>query len=239
GDLLVALGEAERAQLVSAAPGQIAEFHFTHVLMREVLYAELPLAERVELHRRAAETLERSGSTDAERLTEGAHHYYEAAIGGDRLPALNAVRAAAEASMHRLAYEEAAELYGKCLRLLELETAIDPLTCCELLLAKGAARNAAGEVETAKTTFAEAARLAEAAGSPERLAQAALGFGGFLASLLAIDPHQVELLDRALAALGPGGTPLHALLPAPLATAAPFLRGRGEAERQRRPALPD
>ena len=56
--VLVALSEAAALGMVAEAEGAVGGYRFSHSLVREVLYEQLPLPVRVQLHRRVGETIE-------------------------------------------------------------------------------------------------------------------------------------------------------------------------------------
>src|SRR5262249_36781063 len=58
----------------------VDRYAFTHALVRQTLYEELRVPERVRLHRRAGAALE--VSADDDRLAELAPHFFEAMPGG-------------------------------------------------------------------------------------------------------------------------------------------------------------
>lgn len=226
--VLEGLGAATAARLVEEEPGALGRHRFTHALVRETLYGDLPAMERATLHRAVGLTLEAGGLGTAGDL---AHHFYHAAAAGEAERAIAyAARAAREAS-ERLGYEEAAE---------HLARALDCLAWCapgdgrrvELLLGRGNALRAAGARLEARAAFQEAAQLAWAADRPRDLAAAALGFGRATSEGGAVDPGLVELLEGALDALGDTAPPLRAALLARLAMALYF-----SDQRERRDAL--
>jgi tetratricopeptide (TPR) repeat protein len=150
------------------------------------------------------------------KLAELAHHFLEAAPAGELHKGLRYATAAAERAAGRLAYEDAAQLYERALRALEL-TGADGARRCDLLLALGDAYARAGSVQPARGAFRRAAGYARRLRSPERLAQAAIGFGGPRATYAIVDEEVVGLLEEALAALGSGDDGLRARLLARLA----------------------
>jgi len=82
--LMDVVDEAVQAGLLVEVPGTFGRFRFSHGLVRETLYEGLPSARRVRLHRRAGEVLEELYGSDVEpHLAELAHHFFEAARGGD------------------------------------------------------------------------------------------------------------------------------------------------------------
>src|SRR5439155_9708827 len=83
-DLLGVIDEAVAAGLVTELPGVMGRLRFSHALVRDVLYDQLTGLERVQLHKQVGEVLEALYGDDAEpHLSELAHHFVEAARGGD------------------------------------------------------------------------------------------------------------------------------------------------------------
>jgi DNA-binding SARP family transcriptional activator len=196
---------------------------FSHALVREALYDDLPSLRRARLHAAVADGLVQTGGSPA----EAAFHAYEAAAleGPARAIAL-AEEAAAEA-LAGLAYEAAAAHLARALQALELEPAADPLRRADLLLARGDALARAADPE-ALAAFAAARELARAAGDAERLARAALGACGVGVTIIEVDLDRAALLEEAIAALGAGGRApaLRARLLARLAIELAYAPGR-------------
>ncbi len=226
-DVLAGIDEAEAAGLVvGTSIGGV--FGFAHALVREVIYDGLARHTRRQLHSRLAEVVEQHH--DETRLPELAHHLLESAMAGGDERVVEACRRAAEWSFGRLGYEGAAGWYGRALAVLarsdhgddsekhdELEG--------ELLLRQGEAHLAAGDVPGSRTAFERAVALARRRGRSEELAMAALGLGaglgGFEVGLQ--DQRQIEVLEEALAALGPEPSRLRAWVLARLSVALPFV----------------
>jgi tetratricopeptide (TPR) repeat protein len=221
--VLHALDEARGAGLVVAAstPGS---FSFVHALVREVLYDGLSSAARVAVHRRVAEVLEEHYG-DA-RLPEVAHHAVQSAVAGGGRRAVELAVRAAERSFGLLAYEEAAAWYGRALDVVRTDHPGDAREA-ELLIRRGEAYLAAGDLPAAREAYEQAAVIARRRDDAEQLARAALGLGaglgGFEVQLL--DPAQVELLEEALHALAPRPSRLRAWLLARLSVALSFMEG--------------
>jgi tetratricopeptide (TPR) repeat protein len=214
--VLAHLDAAVAANVVSRGTGG---FRFIHALVREVLYDDLPGAERMRLHAAVGEALERVYGIEADRhAAELAHHFGAAAAAGAEKAVRYAARAAVEAA-RELAYEESARLYGSAVRAHDQQPGGDAQTRSELLLGLGAAQAAAGDMIAAKETFARAAAVARGAGLAPELARAALGFGGGLVMLPVDDPRTVPLLEDALELIGDDGV-LRARLLARLGCAA-------------------
>jgi tetratricopeptide (TPR) repeat protein len=231
--LLHVLDEAVAARVVSGVPGALARFRFSHVLIRDTLYDELPTSRRVRLHREIGEALEERYQRDLEpHLAELAHHFARAAPGGGVEKAIAYARRAGERAIRLLAYEEAARLFELALQALELESSVDPRIQCELLLALGDAQTRAGAFENAKETFLGAAEIARVEKLAEHLGRAAIGYGGrFVWDPGRGDPHLLPLLEEAIAALPEADSELRLRLMARVA-AGPLADERGVEERR-------
>ncbi len=107
-ELLDALDEAVRAQLISAGSGD--SFAFTHDKIREVLYEELNPIRRRRLHRLAAEGLERNRDANCCAVEKLAHHYIQA---GDHERGLEYAKKAAHEAERVFAFDEAIAAYSR------------------------------------------------------------------------------------------------------------------------------
>ncbi len=207
------LREAVRAQLLAERdPGR---FRFSHALVRETLYEELSAAKRPLLHARIAAALEGLYSADPQRLerrlAELAHHYVEAAGAGDPEKAMDYAARAAERAVAELGYEEAGSLFERALEAEALTEAPDPARRGHLLLRLGETQVKGGHGPQGRETLELAAAVARETGDADALARAALGVahttevGGF-------DRDIADLLEEALAAIGPGDSTMRAML---------------------------
>lgn len=216
--MLARLDEANVAGvLVETGLGRYA---FSHALVRETLAAQLDTMTRLELHRRAGETLEGMYGNDLEpHLGELAHHFFEAARGGDVRKAIDYCRRAAEHDTSQLAYEQAAQRLARALQLLAIEEGASPQERCELLLTLGDAYWRSSSFRKARRTFREAAELARAHGPADALARSAIGYAGGAFDITIRNDFLTELIADALEALPPEETKLRARLLARLAQA--------------------
>jgi hypothetical protein len=107
-----------------------------------------------------------------------AHHFALAAPAGTAHEAVRYASRAAERARDQLAYKESVRLFTMALRSHEYQTDADAETRCELLLALGDAQTRAGDAVAAQQSFVRAADIARQAGWADRLARAALGYGG-------------------------------------------------------------
>ena len=176
GELLELLEDPIAERVVApVTPGRL---RFSHALIRDVLYEELPPARRIRLHREIGEALERVYAEHEPHLAELAYHFIAAAPAGDVEKAIDYAERAGARAARLLAYEEAVRLFQAALEALQLKEPVDDGTCCELLLELGDAQARAGDIAAAKETFLRAADLAKRESIPEQLVRAALGYGG-------------------------------------------------------------
>ena len=200
--LLTVLEEAETARIIDPVADAGEAYRFAHMLIRETLYEDLPVARRARLHRRVGEALEAlAGPSQELPLMELAHHFAKAAPAGDVVKAVGYARRAGDQALVLLAYEEAAQQYDVALRLAAVSPSTNDTTRCDLLLSLGTALTRAGDLEGGKQAFLRAATLARALGSAERLARAALDYGGW-EDIPFPDEVRTHLLQDALQALG-------------------------------------
>ena len=165
--------------MLVAVPTTPGHYRFTHELVREVLYDELPAPRAMTLHRQVAEALQSIYAAELDlHAAELAHHFAIAAPAGTAAEAVRYATRAAERALDQLAYEESVRLYTTALHAHELQPDADAETRCELLLALGDAQMSAGETTAAQQSFVRAADIARQAGWADRLARAALGYGG-------------------------------------------------------------
>jgi hypothetical protein len=222
GTLLDVLGPALEIEVITGVAGRPGRYRFSHALVRDTIYEELPPVARAELHRRFGELLEErhQGSLD-DSLAEVAHHFFQASAEGGEEKAIDYAERAGREALRSLAYEEAALQFERALHLTELAATADPARSCELLLSLGEAKNRAGMGEESAQAFRRAAALARRARSSALLARAATGLssiGSAWAEYGRSDDALVRVLQEALADLGEGEGMLRARVMARLAT---------------------
>jgi DNA-binding winged helix-turn-helix (wHTH) protein/tetratricopeptide (TPR) repeat protein len=224
--LLECLDEAAAARIVSdqsgteggVTPLPLGHYAFTHALIREVLYEELTGPQRVRLHRRVAEVLEATyGRAADSHLPELAHHFFEAAPGGDVERAIDYGVRAAEQALELLAWEESVNRYERVLQVEELAIPANETRRGELTLGRAQALWRAGSYPRARETFQQVIDIARRLGDGRLLARAVLGIGGW-PQFRADEPpggHADEyraLVEEALGCVGEGETALRARL---------------------------
>jgi DNA-binding CsgD family transcriptional regulator len=216
---LALVDEARAARLVEA-DGEPGGYRFVHALVRDVIEHALGTADRVRLHRSAADAIERHHGPPGPPVFELARHWAVAAVIGERARAAGWIRRAAEEAMRRLAYEETARLFRQALDIGGAE--LDGQERCTLLLAAGAAAHLSADLGGRLDACLEAAEVARALGRPDLLAEAALviepvGRPGF-------DLATRRLCEEAIAALDSEPASLRARVTARLAESFAYLR---------------
>ena len=224
------IDEAIEAGLLAPVAGARGRYRFSHDLVRETLYDELPPGRRAQLHRRIGGQLEEMyGPAAREHLGELAFHFVQAAGGPDGAPAddpqvgrkaIEYAQRAGDQATAVLAYEEAARLYRMALAVIGHGVDADADVHTELLIALGDALTRAGDLDSARITFHEAADLARRTGNGRQLARAALGSGGRHPwARPGNDTRLIPLLQDALVMLGGADETLRARLLSRLACA--------------------
>jgi predicted ATPase len=215
-DALEELEKAVRTDVIAwSSSGRCS---FTHVLIRDVIYAELAAAERAQLHQAIADVLiARSEHDPHASLSDIAHHLFAAVTRSGAHTAIAWARRAAQRASARLAFEESIRLLERCLEALPREVDRDPERA-DILLELAQARIRSGLGARGREAASEAAEIARCLRDSGRLARAALTYGD-LFTFAVIDPLLVELLGEALAALTPNEVELRARLLARLASA--------------------
>lgn len=197
--LLDTLDEALAQRVIETVqPGP--QYQFSHALIREVLYDELPAARRVALHGRIAESLQVRHASDFDAvLAQLAYHAAAALPTGNPARALDFAQRAAARAATLMAYEEALRCYRLALQLQERWLPTERARHCALLLALGTVQMHAGEHDASAATFLDAATLARTLGDAALFAQAALGFENNGWRISRPGEQAAALLEEALA----------------------------------------
>ncbi len=221
-ELVWRVAELQPEQLMRAAQEAVGErlvtdlgegrYSFAHALVRDTLYEELTPPKRSALHERAGLAIETvcGGNVD-ERLGELAHHFLEAAPRGDLAKAIDYAQRAGEQDMEQLAYEDAVDVYGRALEVLELMDEPDEALRCSLLLALGGAEAKSARVADARDAFESAADSARRLDDADSLVGAAIGIA-MMSAAGQLDEKLLALLNEALERIGPERTARRAAL---------------------------
>jgi DNA-binding SARP family transcriptional activator len=143
------------ALLIEPGPGAV---RFSHLLVRETLYAGVPNLRRVRWHARVADAITELYPHD---LTAIAHHRARAATAATARAAASACVAAAELAVSRFAWDAEAELYAEAERCLGLAAEPDLAALVDAKTRRVRALMRTGDTTTAVTVRREAVALAE------------------------------------------------------------------------------
>lgn len=235
-DILARLDEALAAGLLTTDDLRGGVNHrFRHTLMRDTVYAEIPIDLRVTLHLKMADHLERSRGAEREStLGERAYHLIKALPLGTGHRAAVVAERAAQVALAQLAYEEAARLYDDAATAAESAQS-DPASIGRLILGRARAEYLAGELERAARSCKDAAALAREAGAVTLLADTALVLEGVG------DPHLsheiTDLCEQSLALLPEESLQARSRVLAQMATAAYYTGDYGRVSQLSRQAL--
>ncbi|MEU8254472.1 BTAD domain-containing putative transcriptional regulator [Micromonospora inaquosa] len=206
GDSTAALDAVDRA----LAAGFLSErepdgrLRFTHILVRDTLYADLSASRRSSWHAAVAEVLRQREPVEPAAL---AYHLLRA---GGQVAAAEAsryARVAAERAEQGGNPHEAARLWGQAIDAYDRAGGVEPRGRVTALLGLGRALAVTGRLAEARRRRAEAITAAESTGDPLLIQEALAGFD-VPASWTRNDDdllsgHIVRAAEHALAALGP------------------------------------
>lgn len=196
--VLEAIDEATGAGILSGT-------RFAHDLIREAARLDVPTVRRLTLHQRTADYLRARDDADV-RTPQIAFHLLESLPAGDPVLAVEWARRAADAAMTQLAWEEAANLYGRALQVSDLP----PRRRAELLLDLVKAQVRSYAIVGARETVRAAADIGRAEGDAGILAEASLSMEGVTDFAWADTGRQ--LCEDALATLPEGDSALRVRL---------------------------
>ena len=224
-DVIAALEEGIAAAIISeAGAGPALRYRFTHALVRALLYDELSTARRIRLHARVAKALEETANTD-DNAAAIAHHRVEAAVTDGVAPAVAALVRAGHVALRRVAAVDAVQYAQQGLRLLEETGSEEETLRLPLVLLLATAKARTGDL-TYREDALDAAELASRLGDAAGLAEAALIRVRPVPSQIGgVDTQRVDVLHRALEAVGPEDSAARARLLALLAVESHYLDG--------------
>ncbi len=228
------VAEAVAAGVLVDDPDSPGQVRFSHELVRRARYDELSRTERVDWHRRIADTIEAAGPTPSAAGALARHRVRAAIDETSRRSAALACRDAARAAADQLAFSDAARWYDQAAAQLDAVPDSDPARA-ELLLAAADSAYRSGQFEEALGRCMQVAGLAERLGSPDLAVSAAVVVRGV--GEAASEPI-VALCTRARALLGEEDSARHALVLAQQAYALAALDRPAEAEVLSRRATP-
>ncbi|WP_433268764.1 BTAD domain-containing putative transcriptional regulator [Micromonospora vinacea] len=225
GDPTAALDAVDRALTAGFLTERESDgrLRFTHILVRDTLYADLSAPRRSAWHAAVAEVLRQREPVEPAAL---AYHLLRAGGPVAAAEASTYARVAAERAERGGNPHEAARLWGQTIDAYDSAGGVEPHGRVTALLGLGRALAVTGRLAEARRRRAEAITVAESTGDPLLIQEALAGFD-VPASWTRNDDdllsgHIVRAAERALTALGPIRTAQRSRL---LSTLALELRG--------------
>jgi DNA-binding CsgD family transcriptional regulator/tetratricopeptide (TPR) repeat protein len=218
---------ATQTGIIERCSDRQGEYRFTHALIRETLYDEIPRLDRLRLHGRVADALVavRAGNVEPE-LSRIAHHYHEAAMLGHVEEAAEYAARAAEHASRMQAHEEALTHHDRVIDVLTLSGRHSDERVARAMFLKGRALIYLGAYGDAAQALLKAVHAIKSSGNAEFVVDAA----SQLVLISATGPQReiVPLLEKALTLLADDA---HAARAKAMASLALALRSSGDYER--------
>ncbi|MCE7012127.1 AAA family ATPase [Kibdelosporangium philippinense] len=165
-DVLASVDEAMAAGVLSTSDG----WRFTHDLVRQAASLLMPTARRLALHARTAMVMEQRPEA-LRQAAEIAYHWLEALPAGDAMKAAEWARRAGDIAMAQLAWENAANLYARALRVAPDMPDVDRAS---VLTNQGIAQLRQMDIVGGEQTLRQAALVARTSGDVTVIAEVAL-----------------------------------------------------------------
>jgi DNA-binding winged helix-turn-helix (wHTH) protein/tetratricopeptide (TPR) repeat protein len=218
--VLSGLRAACEAGLLVQQPGAEA-YTFVHPLLREVLYAAIPVDVRASLHGSVGNALEALRVVDP-TWRELAYHFQKAPLAEYCARAARYGRMAGDAALQAFAYEEAVQCYGWAIDAHVYAAPGDIAGACELLLLRAGALTSSSNEREAQRACKRAIDLAWSEGLPHILVAAARQLRPSVWAAYIPDPVAVSALEHALTLLPESEVALRARAHALLAVLPPY-----------------
>lgn len=201
------LGDALEALELGSAEGIVSfdtprRVRFAHDLVRSVLYEGLELGDRLALHLRAAEQLERA--FEPARAGEIAHHYHAALPLAPAPKAFAAAVRAAKAAECAHAFKDAIALLEWAGEAQQNDPEAGPRARAELLLARASLERLAGDESAARRSVGLGIELARTHGFYDLLIALTKALRIAVAQATLPDPLSLEALELVLHAADAG-----------------------------------
>jgi DNA-binding CsgD family transcriptional regulator len=198
--VLAILEPAVQAGIVQSTVDAPGSWQFTHALIRETIYEDLPTADRLRLHAQVGDALAAvHGGRPEPALTRIAHHYYQASTLGYRENAVVYALRAAESAVRIYAYEDALLHYDHAIEILESAGLMHDARLARAYILKGAALRLLGQADRSIDVLLEGVNRTRVMGNAELLVDVLVLLA--MASQHIAQRHIIPLLERALALL--------------------------------------
>ena len=195
--VLMDLEPAIQAGIVQASSGAPGGCEFTHALIRDTIYEDLPTVDRLRLHGRAGDALVSVHAAHLEgALTRIAHHYHQSSPLGTTEKAVAYAFLAAESAVRMYAYEDALLHYDRVIETMESGGMTHDERLTRAYILRGSALMQLGQVQESIEALLEAVNQSRVLGNAELLVDVLMLLA--MSSRHAEQRHFVPLLERTL-----------------------------------------
>ena len=196
-DALPDVDSAVQAGFLEKRTDELTKYRFTHAVIRETLYDELPTLERITLHREFGYAILKSYAADlVPHISQIAYHFCEAAPLGDYEIAADYCLRSAEEAERVFAFEQANRLYDDAIRMLTADPNKIWNKLAHAYVRKGRMLTITSHFDRAVESFSHAAELAQKLEMPELFAECITE--SVRASSNAPQQHRLSQLEHAL-----------------------------------------
>src|SRR6201997_918262 len=169
-EVLTGLEPAVQAGIIQCNAEVAGSYQFTHALIRETIYEELPTLDRLRMHARAGDALVNTHSAHLEpALTRIAHHYHVATALGNDDKAVEFALRAADSAVRVYAYEDALLHYDRAIETLMSGGLVHDERLARVYILKSVALKYLGQVRRSIDVLLEAVSQTRVSGSAELL----------------------------------------------------------------------
>ena len=196
-EVLTGLEPALQAGIIQCNAEVAGSYQFTHALIRETIYEELPTLDRLRMHARAGDALVNTHSAHLEpALTRIAHHYHVATALGNPDKAVEFALRAADSAVRVYAYEDALLHYDRAIETLMSGGLVHDERLSRVYILKSVALKYLGQVRRSIDVLLEAVSQTRVSGSAELLVDVLMFLA--ISSSHVAQQHILPLLDHAL-----------------------------------------
>src|SRR5215469_12740802 len=201
-EVLIGLEPAIQAGIVDSTDEVAGHYQFTHALIRETIYEELPTLDRLRIHARAADALVSVYATRLEPVLDriALHYHAASALGSPDNAVLFALRAADKA-VRMGAHEDALRHYDRAIETLERRSLMLDERLARVRILKGSALRQLGQVERSIEVLLDAVKYVHTLGGVELLVDALMSLA--MTTRHIAQQHLIPMLNHALNLLPP------------------------------------
>jgi DNA-binding CsgD family transcriptional regulator/tetratricopeptide (TPR) repeat protein len=201
-DVLAGLEPAMQAGIVDSTDDVAGNYQFTHALIRETIYEELPALDRLRIHARAADALVSVHAARLEPVLDRiALHYHAASTLGNPDNAVLYALRAADNAVRMGAHEDALRHYDRAIETLERRSLILDERLARARILQGSALRQLGQVQRSVEVLLEAVKYVHTLGGVELLVDALMALT--MTTRHIAQQHLIPMLNHALNLLPP------------------------------------